>query len=152
MMARLISLARDARGAVTIELAILAPILAAMLIGLVGLSDAFSNKLRLEQIAQRVIEKVQQDGFDTTMETALETEAKGAAGTGSIADLTFWLECAGTKVASYTGGCTPGQSVARYVQLKIKKNYAPPIAARFGSASNADGTITVNGIAGLRIQ
>lgn len=154
MMTRLSTLARDAAGTVTIELALLAPILATMLIGLVDLSTTYSDKLRLEQVANRIIEKVQQGSFTTGMETTLETEAEAAAGTGSDADLTYWLECDGVKMtgaSAYTNGCSDGQAYARYVQLDIQKTITPVILARF-SGSNADGTITVHGIAGIRIQ
>ncbi len=53
-------LAQDDRGASIIELALVAPILASLLIGMVDLSRAYSHKLLLEQAAQRSIEKVQQ--------------------------------------------------------------------------------------------
>lgn len=154
MMFRRSSLARNDAGAVTIELALMAPLLGAMLIGLVDLSTAYSNKLRLEQVAQRAIERVQQGGFTTSKETVLEAEAEAEAGTGSDADLTFWLECNGVRMTdanAYTNGCTTGQAYARYVQLDITQPYTPIITARFG-ASNSDGTILVRGIAGLRIQ
>lgn len=154
MMARRSSLARDAAGTVTIELALLAPIFATMLIGLVDLSTTFSDRLRLEQVANRIIEKVQQTSFTTGMESALETEAETAAGTGSDADLTFWLECDGVKMtggSAYTNGCSSGQAYARYVQLDVQKTITPIILTRF-SGSNTDGTITVHGKAGIRIQ
>ncbi|MDQ3040585.1 MAG: pilus assembly protein [Pseudomonadota bacterium] len=150
-MVRLLSLEREDRGTVTIELALIAPILATMLVGLVDIGTAFSHKLRLEQIANRAIEKVQQDGFDTTYETTIEAEVVAAAGSGATADLTYWLECAGTKVSSYTGGCTTGQSVARYVQVEVVKSHTPIITAQF-TGSNANGTMTVRGISGIRTQ
>ena len=155
MMKRLSSLRRDTAGAVTVELALMAPILGAMLVGLVDLSTAYSDKLRLEQVAQRTIEKVQQRGFTTSQETGLEDEAEAEAGTGSAADLTYWLECTDSDgnmtTAVYTDGCPSGQGYARYVQLDITKDITPIITARFGG-SNANGTITVRGIAGIRIQ
>ncbi len=152
-MARLNLLARADRGAVTIELALIAPILATMLIGLVDIGTAFSHKLRLEQIANRAIERVQQAGFDeTTMEATLEAEAIAAAGTGSTAALTFWRECAGTRATTYLGTCTSGQSTARYVQMEVVKSHTPIIAANFSGASNTNGTITVRGVAGIRVQ
>jgi len=155
MIGRLSSLVRDTAGSVTIELALLAPILGTMLIGMVVLSTAFSNKLRLEQIAQRTIEKVQQNGFTTSQEATLELEAETAAGTGSVATLTWWLECDGvrqTGTTAYTNGCPDADDVfGRYVQLAIVKTHTPIIAARF-SQSNANGTITVRGTAGIRIQ
>ena len=154
MMRRLASLIRGDRGAVAIELALAAPVLAMMLIGLIDLSTAYSNKLRLEQIAHRVIEKVQAAGFETADEEGLEDEAVAAAAeagfTGAVADVTFWLECNGTA-AGWTTTCTDGQVVARYVQLDIEHTFDPVIAARFAN-SNTDGSMTVDGIAGIRIQ
>lgn len=151
MSARLPTLARDSAGTATIELGLVAPFLAALLIGLIDLSDAYSDKLRLEQVAQRTIEKVQQHGFTVSMETTLEAEAEAAAGDGSDADLTYWLECNGTRATDYTAGCAEGEAYARYVQLDIQKNFAPIIPAHFAS-SNEDGTFTLHGIAGIRIQ
>ncbi len=153
-MARLLKFTRDCAGTATIELALLAPVLLAMLIGLVDLGATYSNKLRLEQVAQRTIEKVQAKTFTATMETALETEAATAAGTGAVADLTYWLECNGVKMTgagAYTAGCSAGQSYARYVQLAIQRNYTPLLVAPFGTY-NANGTVTVRGRAGIRIQ
>ena len=154
MMVRLPSLARDRGGAVTIELALITPVLAAMLLGLVDLSGAYSHKLRLEQVAQRIVEKVQVGTFTTGMETTLEAEAVTAAGSGSSAELTWWLECDGVRMtgsSAYTNGCANGQAYARYVQMDVQKPYTPYITARF-AGSNTDGTFTVHGIAGIRIQ
>lgn len=152
-MRKLRSLLRATRGAVTIELAIAAPVLATMLIGLVDISTAYSAKLRLEQIAQRTIEKIQAAGFETGDEDALEEEAVAAAVaaglTGASADLTYWLECDGEPSASFTTACTDGQVVARYVELDIQHTFSPFVAARFTN-SNADGTMTVHGVAGIR--
>ena len=154
MMRRLAALIRGERGAVAIELALAAPVLAMMLVGLIDLSTAYSNKLRLEQVAHRVIEKVQAAGFETAEEDDLEAEAVAAADAAgfadSVADVTYWIECNGTP-AGWTTTCTDGQVVARYVQLEIEHTFEPVIAARFAN-SNTDGTMTVGGIAGIRIQ
>ena len=153
MMKRL-SLRNDSGGTATIELALLAPILSAMLIGLIDLSTAYSDKLKLEQVAQRTIEKVQQSGFTVSKEATLEAEAAAAAGTGATADLTYWLECNGVKMTAangYTAGCSSGQAYARYVQLDVQKVYTPIIMGTFSGAS-ANGTFTLHGVAGIRIQ
>lgn len=151
MMNRLSSLARDSAGTSTIELGLLAPILATMLIGLVDISTAYSDMLRLEQVAQRAIEKVQQNTFTTSMETTIEAEAAAAAGTGATADLTFWLECNGTVQGTYSSTCSDGETYARYVQINVQKDYTPVIMAKF-AGSQSNGNITLNGIAGIRIQ
>ncbi len=56
-MKRLSHLFRDERGTSVIELALVAPILASLVIGMSDLSRAYSAKLQLEQAAQRSIEK-----------------------------------------------------------------------------------------------
>ena len=48
-------LARSTRGAATIELALVMPILTTMLIGVVDITTAFNRKLELEQAVQRSI-------------------------------------------------------------------------------------------------
>lgn len=154
MMGGASSLRSNDRGAVAIELGLAAPLLAMMLIGMVDLSTAYSNKLQLEQIAQRTIEKVQAQGFNLSDETALEAEAADAAAaagfTGANADLTYWLECDGVRTANFTDICVAGP-IARYIQLDIAHNFTPVIGAKFAK-SNDDGTITVHGIAGIRVQ
>jgi len=57
-MMRLFSIGADERGASIIELALTAPFFAAMLIGMIDLSRAYSMKLKLEQSAQRAVEKI----------------------------------------------------------------------------------------------
>jgi Flp pilus assembly protein TadG len=154
MMKRLSSFLSERAGNVTIELALMAPILASMLIGLVDLSTAYSDKLRLEQIAQRTIEKVMQQSFKPADVATLKAEAEAGAGQGATANVTYWLECNAVKKtgsAAYAAGCADGEQYARYVQVDITKYYTPLIIHTFGN-SNADGTMTIRGIAGLRFQ
>ena len=72
-------LAQDDRGASIIELALVAPILASLLIGMVDLSRAYSHKLLLEQAAQRSIEKVQQYQASSSTPDLLIAETVAAA-------------------------------------------------------------------------
>jgi Flp pilus assembly protein TadG len=95
MMSRLSLLLRERAGNVTIELALLAPLLGAMLIGLIDISTAFSDKLRLEQVAQRTIEKVMQNSFLVSQAPTLKAEAEAEAGAGAVATVSWWLECDG---------------------------------------------------------
>ena len=56
----ILRLRSDERGATIIELALAVPFFAALLIGIIDLSRAYSMKLKLEQSAQRAIEKIEQ--------------------------------------------------------------------------------------------
>src|SRR3954451_24662175 len=75
MRVRLPRLAADSRGAAIVELALVAPILGLMVVGIVDLSNAFSKKLTLEQGAQRAIERIMQTTASDTVEGTLKTEA-----------------------------------------------------------------------------
>jgi Flp pilus assembly protein TadG len=154
MMKHFSSLLRQHDGNVTIELALLAPILGAMLIGLIDLSTAYSDKLRLEQAAQRTVEKVMQNSFLVSQAATLKAEAEATAGSGSTATVTYWLECNEVKqtgASAYTTSCPDGQQYARYVQVSITKNYTPLILSSF-SGADMDGNVALTGVAGIRIQ
>jgi Flp pilus assembly protein TadG len=146
------ALRRDGRGAAAIEVAMIAPILATMTVGLVDLSRGYSMKLQLEQASQRSIEKVMNGQATTTTAAALKTEAATVAGVAESAVVVdFWLECAGTRAASYSTVCTSGQTYSRWMSVQITKSFTPMFATRWAGA-NADGTFTVVGRTGVRIQ
>ena len=69
------SILRNDRGAAVIELALIAPVLALTVIGIVDMSNAYSRKLLLEQGAQRAVEKIGQTTETATVESTLATEA-----------------------------------------------------------------------------
>ena len=74
-MKRLLKLWREERGAAIIELAIVAPVIALMTIGVVDLSNGFNTKLKVEQAAQRSVEKVMQTTGITDVGTTIANEA-----------------------------------------------------------------------------
>src|SRR5688500_20355882 len=90
---------RDERGAAVIEVALVAPILALMTIGIIDVSQAFNRRLTLEQAAQRAIEKVMQTTGNTTPEETIKTEA---AAQGDVEEddviVSYRLECDGEVV------------------------------------------------------
>ena len=145
-------LARDEHGASLIEMALLLPIFASLIVGIVDISRAFSAKLELQQAAERTIEKVQQyqteGGFDT-----LRAEAAAAAGVSpSNVKVDYWLECNGLRQSEFETNCTDGQAPARWVKVTITGTYTPMFASSRWPGSNRDGTYTIHGDAGLRAQ
>lgn len=106
-------------GVATIELALIAPILAVMTIGIVDISNAYSRKLALEQGAHRAIEKVMQTTANDTVEGTLATEAvcqvngmnsdgtcKTSPITSSNVTVTWRRECTATGSYTATAGGT----------------------------------------------
>ena len=166
MMGRARSLLRDERGNSIVELALVAPFLATLLIGMVDLSRGYSTKVQVTQAAQRAIEKAMQadredvNGENVSFFQTLKAEGATAAGVAeSAVAVKYWLECNGvsqntnpaTMNTDYEKVCPSGQTYARYVTVDITKTYTPMFGKRWGG-SNANGTYTLHGKAGLRVQ
>jgi len=146
------NLARHEQGAAVIELALAMPFLALLVIGMVQLSNGYSTKLQVEQVAQRVVEKWQGSGFDTTQTATYQSEAAAAAGIATSAvTVDYWLECNGTRQASYSSTCSSGQTYARYASIDIQKSYTPMFSLTAFSGASGD-SYTIHGRAGLRFQ
>jgi Flp pilus assembly protein TadG len=84
----------DENGAVIVELALAAPLLAMFVIGIVDLSNAYSRKLTMEQAAQRGLERIMQTTAGGTVDMNAEQEIEAAAGLND-SDVSFavTLEC-----------------------------------------------------------
>lgn len=162
-MRTLRKLSRDERGASIIEMALTAPFLAALVIGMVDVSRGYNAKLQLEQAAQRAIEKAMQgmQGDESTdIFEGLQEEAALAAGVDvEDVEVRYWLECNGvsqntsaaTMAEDYEKVCPPGEVYSRHVNVQIEKVYAPMFPTKWKGA-NSDGTFDLVGEAGLRVQ
>jgi Flp pilus assembly protein TadG len=156
----LATLARDCRGASIIELALVAPFMATLLIGMVDISRGYSAKVQLTQAAQRSIEKAMQGEKNTDLYDTLQAEGASAASVATSAvTVKYWLECNGvsqytsaaTMTADYDKVCPAGQTYARYVTIDITKAYSPMFSTKWAGA-NSDGSYTLHGKAGIRVQ
>jgi Flp pilus assembly protein TadG len=154
MIGRLRTLLRDERGNSFIEMALVTPVFAALLVGMVDISRAVSAKVNVEQAAQRAIEKVQATDFETGDISTLEDDAEAAAGSGSSATADAWLECNhdGTHLDYDTGTCATGANYARYVRVRITGTYTPIFGTRLFPGANSNGTVNVGGQATVRTQ
>lgn len=168
----------DERGAAIIELAILAPILALLTVGVVDMSNAFSRKLALEQGAHRAIEKIMQTTGTSTVGGTLANEAvcqvNGTDSAGNCnsspittanVTVTYRLECTNTSSGAMTTQSSTDAVVfdamlcptvtdkeSRYVQVAINDKYAPMFALRFAGLNSSDSTYHISATAGTRIQ
>jgi len=154
------ALLRDEGGASIIEMGLMMPVLATLLIGMVDISRGYSAKLQLEQAAQRSIEKAMNGDKETSLFDTLEDEAVAAAGvSASAVEIHYWLECDGvsqntspsTMETDYEKVCPDGEAYARYVNVRIQKVFTPMFSTRFAGA-RSDGTYLLTGEAGIRVQ
>jgi Flp pilus assembly protein TadG len=154
----------EQRGAAIVELALTAPFLAALVIGMTDLARGYSTKLQVEQAAQRTVEKIeQQKSVASSYNTGLTTEATNAmtdAGysTGNTITPDSWLECSSngtswTRQSDFNGSCPNATDItARYVSVSISRSFTPMFTSRHWPGANANGTFTVSGFAEVRVQ
>ena len=146
------NLAGDDRGAAVIELALIAPMLALLTIGIVDVSQAFGRKLALEQAAQRAVEKVMQTTGTTTPEGTIKAEAATQAGVSEDdVTVTYTLECNGVAVADFDTECDPAQKEARYLTVTVIGSYTPMFPAHY-FGDDADKIYHMTATAGVRTQ
>ena len=160
MMKRLRKLFADERGNSLIELGLVLPLLGTLVVGMVDVSRGYSAKLQLEQAAQRSIEKAMNGKKQVALYNTLVAEAMAAASVpASAVTVRYWLECNGVSqnnsaasmAADYEKKCADNIPYARYISVRIEKTYTPMFQAKWLGA-NADGTFSLVGQAGLRVQ
>jgi Flp pilus assembly protein TadG len=130
MKIRLLRLARDERGTSLIEFGFVAPFLALLTMGIIDLSRGLAERFAIQQAVSRSLELVQArpavagakaNDVDYTF---VKDEAASAAGVpASQVTLTRWLECNGEDKGDVNGTCTAGQDSARYLRVRITKNF-----------------------------
>lgn len=123
------ALVRDERGTSLIEFGFLVPFLAMLALGMIDLSRGLAERFALQQAVNRGLELVQArpavagaTATDLDYTFAL-TEAQTAAGTGATVTMTRWLECDGVDKGAASGSCADGEDSARYLRLRIVKNF-----------------------------
>lgn len=159
MMRFLKSLRRDEGGASIVEIALILPVFSTVVIGVTDITRAYSQKLMLEQAAYRAIEKVQQYQATESTYNTLQNEAVAAANSAGFSDVTtsnvtidYWLECSGVRQTNYDSTCSSLPITARYISIDVTHKFTPMFASSRWPGSNADGTYTLHGRAGLRTQ
>jgi Flp pilus assembly pilin Flp len=143
---------RDERGAAVIELALTAPFLALLTIGIIDVSQAFGRKLTLEQAAQRAVEKVMQTTGETTPEETIKAEA-AAQGDISEDDVTvsYRLECNGEEEVDFDIECEVGESETRYLLVTVNGTYTPMFPAHY-FGNDDDDVYHMSAQAGVRTK
>lgn len=148
-----IRLARDERGASLVEMALVTPVLAGLLIGMVDVSRAYSARIDLQQAAQRAGELERVANYSENDNARIKSEAEKAAGSGSAVTVTSWLQCGADKTKrDYNGSCPDDQATARFVEVSITKTYRPLFSTSIFASKNPDGTVPLKAVVGMRVQ
>jgi Flp pilus assembly protein TadG len=168
-------LAND-RGAAVIEMALIAPVLALGVIGIVDVSNAYSRKLALEQGVQRAVEKIANTTENSSVESTLANEVRcqvnGSTTSGSTTTcntsatqnitVSWRLDCTtgGATVSTTTTNsgtydalvtaCTSPSIKAGYVQVTVTDKYSPMFPIHFAAFNTTDSTYHLAATAGVR--
>src|SRR4051794_4309168 len=163
-------------GAAVVEMALVAPVLALGVIGIVDVSNAYSKKLALEQGAQRAIEKIMNTTENATVEATLANEAvcqvNGTTTTGGVTTcnstpitasnvtVTWRLDCTTTAGVvtsrtttssatydAYTCANTSDKK-AGYVEVTVTDKYTPMFPIHFAAFNTSDSTYHLSATAG----
>jgi Flp pilus assembly protein TadG len=143
-------LARADSGTATLELALVMPIFASLLIGVVDFTTAFNRKLEMEQAVQRAIERVMQTTTTQTVEANIKAEAATAAGI-PVENVTvvYTQTCNGVSTAT-TEDCPDGETQVLYTNVSAWTTFTPMFPlARLGLTSSA---FTLNVETGIRTK
>lgn len=137
----------DSRGATVIEFAFFAPMVGLLVVGIADYGRGFSERFALESAAHAALERASAGNISKDY-TFLKKEAADAAGV-PVENVTLdnWLECDGKRMSNYDGVCTADQEVARYLYIKLTKNYQPSFRWTGGGK-----IIPISGDAAVRIQ
>jgi Flp pilus assembly protein TadG len=168
------TLLHNERGAAVIEMAMVAPVLALMTVGIVDMSNAYSRKLALEQGAQRAIEKIMNTTETATVEATLASEVQcqvnGSTTSGGVTTcnssptqtitVTWRLDCttggttttqSTTSSATYDGYVTAcAGTKAGYVSVTVTDKYTPLFPLHFAAFNSGDSTYHLSATAGVR--
>lgn len=160
----------DEGGAAVIELAIVAPVLALMTMGVIDMSNGFSRKLQLEQGAQRAIEKVMQTTGVLSVENTIANEVvcqvngtnddgtcKTAPITTANVTVEHRLECNG--VVSTTDNdadgdydCADEDDVkSLWIKVTVWSDFEPMFPLKF-SGVDEGGKYRIQAVSGMRTQ
>jgi Flp pilus assembly pilin Flp len=124
-------LRRDSSGVSMVEFGLLAPFLGLLVAGMIDLGQGLSERFTLQQAVNRGLEMLHsaapEAGADesTIDYSFVRTEAAAAAGV-PVGQVTMeqWLECDSVKQEDFDGSCDDEEEVARYIHLRIEKNYS----------------------------
>lgn len=156
-MTRIRRLITDERGASVIELALTAPLLCFVLLGSVDMGMGYSERLGLQQAANRTIEMATVKGRVNNSYSYLQSHAATASGEPtSNVTVDSWLACDNVRESSFDATCGGNQQTARYVSVRIVGTHEPLIdysglASMFGGHSLSQ-DVDIAGQATVRVQ
>lgn len=146
-------LGADKRAVAIIEMALTAPFLALLIVGLVDTSRYAAAKLKAQQAVNRGLE-LSMMGGGSVPSSEIQQQAAAQAGVAlNEVTVTKFLECSGTTT-DWSLSCSSEQESARFTRIQIATGFEPIFA--YSSMTkfffNSDGRIVISVAGVIRIQ
>ena len=127
---RAVALWRERRGIAAVEFALVAPILLALMVGIIDLGFAFSAQIKVQLAAQAGAQYAQLYGYDSTKISNAVTAATSLSVSASPAPTQSCGCISGTSVTlsgspPCTTTCANGLTPGTYVQVNSRATYTP---------------------------
>ena len=148
---RIRALASDVRGTSLVEFAAAAPVFALLVVGIGDISRGFSERLALQQAANRTLELAHLGTRDPNFDYLVPEAATAAGVPQSQVSLVSWLECNGTRKA-FDATCADEEEIARYITLRINSTFRPSFGSIAYPGALPDGRVPLVAEASLRVQ
>lgn len=145
------ALAADSRGTSLVEFAAAAPVFALLVVGIGDISRGFSERLALQQAANRTLELAHLGTRDPDYNFLIPEAATAAGVPQSQVSLVSWLECDGTR-QPFDGTCNEDEEIARYITLRINSTFRPSFSSIGYPGALPDGRVPLVAQASLRVQ
>lgn len=140
-------------GAAVVEMALIAPLMAALMMGTVDTARYFAAGIKVQQAVNRSLEMSLMGG-PTVAVSDIQAQAADQAGVDvSAVTVTQTLKCAGT-VTTWTLTCASGQETARYTQVSIATTFTPSFVLNSLTQmyKSTNGNIPISVTGAVRIQ
>jgi Flp pilus assembly protein TadG len=142
------------RGVSTVEVALVAPFLALLIVNTIDSAVFAARKLQIQQGVNRGLEISMMGGKSTTTSTIQSETATEADVNTSDVTITQVLECDGVVVSTWSSSCTTGQETTRFITVSVTTTHSTlfnlGLLAQTLGNSNGDIPITTSGT--IRIQ
>jgi len=153
MFGRLRSLRGDTRGVSVVEFAFIGPTIVLLILGVVDGARAVSEKLTLDQVVYRALEKAQVGSSQSDYDSFLKAEVVNAGFPATAATVSTWLQCDNKAAVAIDQSCATGEQTTRYVQLTVTDTFQPSFAyGKMFLGADSSGAISLSSTASLRLQ
>jgi len=139
-------------GTAVVETAIVAPVLAVVIMGIVDVADYGAAKLKVQQAINRGLEMAMIGG-PSTATTAIQTEVADHADVTSDKVTVTQLQTCNDADTTWGNSCSSGQELKRFIKIDLVQTYEPQFVGPLASfISNTDGPVSISASGTLRVQ